>query len=105
MIIIGRINEWVAGFSVSVTKWTGSTPAFMLSILLILSWLITGPFFGYSDTWQLIANTFTTLVEFVMVFVLQRTQNADTHETHQKIDAILLSLDLLLDKAIHNTKE
>jgi low affinity Fe/Cu permease len=71
------------------TKWTGSTAAFILACLSILIWLIAGPFFKYSDTWQLIANTFTTLVTFLMVFLIQRSQNKDVLALHLKLDELI----------------
>lgn len=105
MQLLRKVNAGIARFSVLVTNWTGSTFAFLLSVLLIFAWLITGPMFAYSDTWQLVANTFTTLVEFVMVFVLQRTQNADTVETHQKMDRILAELDELKSGKVESKSE
>jgi low affinity Fe/Cu permease len=93
MKVIRAVNAAMERFSLWVTHWTGSTPAFVLSVLLILGWLITGPVYHYCDTWQLVANTFTTLVEFVMVFVLQRAQNKDTDATQSKLNEILAKLD------------
>jgi low affinity Fe/Cu permease len=91
--VIRAVNTGLERFSVWTTRWAGSTPAFVLSVFLILGWLVTGPIYNYCDTWQLVANTFTTLVEFVMVFILQRAQNKDTQATHDKLNKILLRLD------------
>lgn len=91
--MIRAVNTGLETFSIWTTRWAGSTPALVLSVFLILSWLITGPIYGYSDTWQLVANTFTTLVEFVMVFILQRAQNKDTTATHAMLHQILDKLD------------
>ena len=64
-------------FARRATEWAGSSPAFALAVLTILVWGITGPLFGYSDTWQLVINTGTTIVTFLMVFLIQRSQNKD----------------------------
>src|SRR6266536_2525944 len=63
--------------------------AFSAAILVILAWAVTGPLFGFSDTWQLIANTFTTLVTFLMVFLIQNTQNRDAKATQLKLDELI----------------
>lgn len=67
----------------------GSPWAFLLAAASILAWLITGPIFGYSDTWQLVINTATTIVTFLMVFLIQNTQNRDTKALHLKLDELL----------------
>jgi low affinity Fe/Cu permease len=77
----------------SVTHWTGTTSAFALAVATIIIWLITGPVFGYSDTWQLIINTGTTIVTFLMVFLIQRTQNKDSLAIHLKLNEIVAALD------------
>jgi low affinity Fe/Cu permease len=64
-------------FSHRVTVGTGSTPAFIIALGVILAWAATGPLFHYSDTWQLVINTGTTIVTFLMVFLIQRAQNKD----------------------------
>src|SRR5881394_1887050 len=66
------------------TKW-----AFAIALLLILGWLLTGPYFGYSDTWQLVVNTATTIITFLMVFLIQATQNRDAKAIHLKLDELL----------------
>lgn len=71
---------WFHRFATKAAQWAGSPVAFALSVLGVLIWLASGPFFGWSDTWQLIANTVTTIITFLMVFVIQHSQNADTHE-------------------------
>lgn len=85
------MHEIFRKFSVTVSKATGSAPAFMLAFLLIAVWFLTGPIFGYSDTWQLVINTFTTIVTFLMVFLIQNTQNRDTKAVHLKLDELLRS--------------
>jgi low affinity Fe/Cu permease len=74
------------------TLFTGSTLAFILAITVILVWLITGPVFGYSDTWQLVINTGTTIITFLMVFLIQRTQNKDSKAIHLKLNELVASL-------------
>ncbi|MBV8547698.1 MAG: low affinity iron permease family protein, partial [Acidobacteria bacterium] len=65
-------------FASAATAWTGSTSAFVIAVLVIVVWGVTGPLFHYSDTWQLVINTGTTIVTFLMVFLIQNTQNRDT---------------------------
>jgi low affinity Fe/Cu permease len=67
----------------------GSPGAFIFSILVILTWALTGPLFNFSDTWQLIINTGTTIVTFLMVFVIQNTQNRDARAIHLKLDELI----------------
>ena len=70
------------------TKW-----AFLLALLVIALWLVSGPYFHYSDTWQLIINTGTTVVTFLVVFLIQNTQNRDARAIHLKLDEIIKSID------------
>ena len=86
----GRVLERLA---TSVTHWTGGTSAFALAVATIIIWLVTGPVFGYSDTWQLIINTGTTIVTFLMVFLIQRSQNKDSLAIHLKLNEIVAALD------------
>src|SRR5207253_2721532 len=72
--------------------FTGSTPAFIMACSLIVVWLLTGPIFGYSDTWQLVINTGTTIVTFLMVFLIQRAQNKDSRAVHLKLNELIGSL-------------
>ncbi|MEO8173619.1 MAG: low affinity iron permease family protein, partial [Sediminibacterium sp.] len=67
--------QWFEKISTRVTKATGSPSAVLLAVLVILAWLLTGPIFHYSDTWQLVINTGTTIVTFIMVFIIQHSQN------------------------------
>jgi low affinity Fe/Cu permease len=68
----------------------GSAYAFGLALLLVLVWLFSGPLFGFSDTWQLVINTGTTIVTFLMVFLIQNTQNRDSRAVHLKLDELIL---------------
>jgi low affinity Fe/Cu permease len=79
-------------FSTAVTKWTGSTMAFALASLTIIVWAVTGPIFGYSNTWQLVINTGTTIVTFLMVFLIQRSQNKDSLAIQLKLDEIVAAM-------------
>jgi low affinity Fe/Cu permease len=78
-------------FSNWATAATGSSAAFFIAIGVIVTWLITGPVFNYSDTWQLIINTGTTIVTFLMVFLIQKSQNKDSKAIHLKLNELLAS--------------
>jgi len=80
-------------FSAKATKWTGSLWAFGIALAVILAWGVTGPIFGFSDTWQLVINTGTTIVTFLMVFLIQHTQNKDTHAMELKLNEIVAALE------------
>jgi low affinity Fe/Cu permease len=73
------------------TNATGSSAAFIIAILVIVIWGVTGPVFKYSDTWQLVINTGTTIVTFLMVFLIQKTQNKDSKAIHLKLNELLAS--------------
>ncbi|HEX4588314.1 MAG TPA: low affinity iron permease family protein [Gemmataceae bacterium] len=80
-------------FARRATAWTGSSWAFALAILTIVVWGLTGPIFGYSDTWQLVINTGTTIVTFLMVFLLQRSQNKDSLAVHLKLNELVAAIE------------
>ena len=102
-------------FAQALSKWTGSPSTFLVAIVLICVWAATGPFFHFNDTWQLIINTSTTIITFLMVFLIQNTQNRDTDQLHIKIDELLrvtkdaqnavLSLDNLDQKELHELRK
>ncbi len=75
-----------------ISQAVGSPWAFALATLIVLVWAITGPHFHYSDTWQLVINTGTTIVTFLMVFLIQNTQNRDTRAVHLKLDELLRAM-------------
>jgi low affinity Fe/Cu permease len=75
--------------SQAVTHWVGSSWAFALAALVVVAWLLTGPLFGFSDTWQLVINTGTTIVTFLMVFLIQRAQNKDALAIQLKLDELV----------------
>jgi low affinity Fe/Cu permease len=79
-------------FSRQATIWTGSSLAFGLACLVIAMWIITGPLFGFSDTWQLVINTGTTIVTFLMVFLIQRSQNKDSLAIHLKLNELVAAM-------------
>ncbi len=74
------------------TVFSGSTIAFMIAFFTILIWLITGPYFNFSDTWQLVINTGTTIITFLMVFLIQRMQNKDSRALHLKLNELVAAL-------------
>lgn len=80
-------------FATHAANWVGTKWAFLLALVTILIWLISGPYFHYSDTWQLIINTGTTVVTFLVVFLIQNTQNRDARAIHLKLDEIIKSID------------
>ena len=80
-------------FSHHVLEWTGRTSAFMIALLVIVVWAATGPLFGYSDTWQLVINTGTTIITFLMVFLIQRAQNKDGKAVALKLNELVAALD------------
>jgi low affinity Fe/Cu permease len=75
--------------SKACARWTGRPLTFMLAVLVVLLWLVTGPLFGYSDTWQLVINTATTVITFLMVFLIQNTQARDTEAIQIKLDELI----------------
>ncbi|HLF65592.1 MAG TPA: low affinity iron permease family protein [Saprospiraceae bacterium] len=77
--------------SSTVTKYVGSSPAFIIAVSVIIVWLITGPIFKYSDSWQLIINTGTTIITFLMVFLIQRTQNKEYLALQIKLNELIAS--------------
>jgi len=80
-------------FASWATRWTGSTTAFILATAFVVGWLVTGPLFHWSDTWQLVANTITTIITFLMVFLIQRTQNKDSLAVQLKLNEIVAAIE------------
>ena len=79
--------------SYQATKATGTSMAFLLAVSAVVIWLLTGPLFNYSDTWQLVINTSTTIVTFLMVFLIQRAQNKDALAIHLKLNEIVAAME------------
>jgi low affinity Fe/Cu permease len=88
-----RPASWIERLSTSITRWTGSTSAFALACAVILVWVVTGPIFRFSDTWQLVINTGTTIVTFLMVFLIQRAQNKDAMAIQLKLNELVGAID------------
>ena len=89
----GSIKDRFHAFSRWTADVVGSVWAFVLAILVVLVWGITGPIFQFSDTWQLVINTGTTIVTFIMVFLIQSTQNRDAKAVHLKLDELIRAID------------
>lgn len=88
-----KFTEALERLSHKATVAAGSSAAFILALTTIVVWLATGPLFGFSDTWQLVINTGTTIVTFLMVFLIQRTQNKDALAIHLKLNEIVAALE------------
>jgi low affinity Fe/Cu permease len=87
------MNELFRKFSHKTSELVGSPWAFIVAAAVIIVWAVTGPLFGFSDTWQLVINTGTTIVTFLMVFLIQNTQNRDAKAIHLKLDELLRATD------------
>jgi low affinity Fe/Cu permease len=88
----GRFSELMESLSERVTRWTGTTNAFMLAVAVVILWAVLGPVFHFSNTWQLVINTGTTIITFLMVFLIQRTQNKDALAIHLKLNEIVAAM-------------
>ena len=84
-----KVGFFFEKFSATVTRAAGSTPAFLVAFLIIIAWAITGPFFNYSETWQLVINTGTTIITFLMVFLIQKSQNKDALAIQLKLNELV----------------
>lgn len=84
-----RTTTWYSGFAKSASHFCGRPRTFALAVAVIAMWIITGPVFGFSDTWQLVINTGTTIITFLMVFLIQNTQNRDTAAIQIKLDELI----------------
>jgi low affinity Fe/Cu permease len=85
-----NLAERLAG---AATRFSGTTAAFLLAVSIVAIWVVTGPLFDYSDTWQLVINTGTTIVTFLMVFLIQRQQNKDSLAIHLKLSELVAALE------------
>lgn len=86
------LSHWFSRFASKTADLAGSHWAFIIAFAFIVVWFLTGPVFGFSDTWQLIANTVTTLTTALMVFLIQNTQNRDSRAIHLKLDELLRAM-------------
>jgi len=108
-------GSWFVRFAQQASHITGRPIAFITVVAAIIVWGVSGPLFGFSDTWQLVINTTTTIITFLMVFVIQNTQNRDTASLHIKLDElilvtrkarnVLLDLDTLDEKELEQMKQ
>jgi low affinity Fe/Cu permease len=90
-------RSWFTRFAKATSTWAGRPTAFSVALCVILAWGISGPVFGFSDTWQLVINTGTTIVTFLMVFLIQNTQNRDAEAMHIKLDELIRAIDTAHD--------
>jgi low affinity Fe/Cu permease len=93
-------SDWFGSFAASASAWLGSKWAFAGAGLVIALWAVTGPLFRYSDTWQLVINTGTTIVTFLMVFLIQNTQNRDARAINLKLNELIRAIDKARDQMI-----
>lgn len=97
---VSALTSFFNVFSNKVTKITGTPGAFIVAFSIIIVWAITGPLFHFSDTWQLVINTGTTIITFLMVFVIQQSQNKDTIAIHLKLNELIATNDLASNRLI-----
>jgi len=95
--IVFKNQSWFSRFAKSTARMSGRPATFALAAGVVVVWAITGPLFGFSDTWQLVINTGTTIVTFLMVFLIQNTQNRDSEAVHVKLDELIRA-----NEAAHN---
>ena len=88
----GSLGHTLEKFSLAATEWAGSSWAFGVAVAVILAWVVTGPIFHFSDTWQLVINTGTTIVTFLMVFLIQRAQNKESKAVQLKLNEIVAAI-------------
>jgi low affinity Fe/Cu permease len=93
-------NDWFGQFAASASGWLGSKWAFAGAGFVIVLWAAMGPFFSFSDTWQLVINTGTTIVTFLMVFLIQNTQNRDARAINLKLNELIRAIDKARDQMI-----
>jgi low affinity Fe/Cu permease len=89
--LLGGMHRFLEWFSAKATAWAGSSWAFASAVALVLGWAISGPLFGFSQTWQLFINTGTTIATFLMVFLIQRAQNKESLAVQIKLNELLAS--------------
>jgi low affinity Fe/Cu permease len=84
-----RSKSWFSRLAKSTARITGKPVTFMIAVSVVAAWAVTGPLFGFSDTWQLVINTGTTIITFLMVFLIQSTQNRDSEAMQVKLDELI----------------
>jgi low affinity Fe/Cu permease len=90
--ITNALSAHFSKFAQATAAWTGHPAAFLLAVAVVIVWVVTGPVFNYSDTWQLVINTGTTIITFLMVFLIQNTQNRDTMALQIKLSELVLAM-------------
>lgn len=100
MLPYPHMHELFRKFARNTSSAAGSPWAFVIAFAAIILWAVTGPFFNFSTTWQLIVNTCTTILTFLMVFLIQNTQNRDSHAMHLKLDELISSIEGARDQLI-----
>jgi low affinity Fe/Cu permease len=90
---VKRSSSWFSRTASATASWTGKPIAFLMASAVIIVWAVSGPLFHYSDTWQLVINTGTTIVTFLMVFLIQNTQNRDTQALQLKLSELILAME------------
>ena len=88
-----KLSSWFKTFANAASRATGKPATFVLAAVIVIVWAVSGPVFGFSDTWQLVINTGTTIVTFLMVFLIQNTQNRDSEAMHVKMDELIRALE------------
>jgi low affinity Fe/Cu permease len=101
----GGFGRWFAHAATRISETVGSVWAFVVAALVIVTWATSGPIFGFSDTWQLVINTSTTIVTFLMVFVIQNTQNRDAKATQIKLDELIRAIHAARNRFIGEESE
>ena len=84
-----KLNLMFEKIASKITIWSGTSTAFSIAFLIVLTWAISGPIFGYSETWQLVINTGTTIITFLMVFLIQKSQNKDSKAIQLKLNELI----------------
>jgi low affinity Fe/Cu permease len=88
-----KSNHWFVHFATTTAQWAGTSFVFVTAVLVVAVWAVLGPLFNYSDSWQLVINTGTTIVTFLMVFLIQNTQNRDAKALQVKLSELILALE------------
>jgi low affinity Fe/Cu permease len=89
---MGKPRSLFTRFATGAARATGRPATFVLAVSIVVVWAVTGPMFGFSDTWQLVINTGTTIITFLMVFLIQNTQNRDSEAMHVKMDELIRAM-------------
>src|SRR5665213_3511100 len=97
---MSKLGAWFSDVASATSRWTGRASAFLLCCLIVVVWAATGPLFHFSNTWQLVINTGTTIVTFLMVFLIQNTQNRDARAINLKLNELIRAVDTARDNMI-----